>query len=72
MKMILEFNLPDDAYEAKAAQCGSALLSILQEYDNRLRSYCKHGDPSDYDAEKCREILWDLIKEENLDIHNFG
>lgn len=40
----IEFNLPEEANEANAAQHGEKLISILAELDNEIRSLIKYQD----------------------------
>jgi hypothetical protein len=45
MKVILEFNLPEDRDEFMLALDGADLSYRLDHLDNRLRSVTKHDDP---------------------------
>lgn len=59
MKITLEFNLPDDEYEAKAAFTGSKMLPAIERFRNRLRSVVKHDDSVSISAlysEYCEEF----------------
>ena len=44
MKAILEFDLPDDEYEYKAASKGKDYLFVLWELDQWLRGEIKYND----------------------------
>lgn len=43
MKATLEFNLPEEKYEHKAALQGADLRLIICSLDETLRGYLKHG-----------------------------
>lgn len=43
MKAILEFNLPEDNYQHKAALQGADMKLIVYTLDNMLRGYLKYG-----------------------------
>ena len=43
MKAILEFNLPEENYQHKAALQGADLRLIICTLDNMLRGYLKYG-----------------------------
>lgn len=65
MKAILEFNLPDDEYEFRAAVAGTRLLSHLQDIKELIRLHLKHGDPKDSETrvEEIRELVYDALLE---------
>ena len=45
MKAILEFSLPDEAWEHQVALQAMAYYRALKEIDDYLRNRLKHGDP---------------------------
>lgn len=56
----LRFALPDEQAEFDAAREGQAARSLLWEIDQRLRSLCKHGEPTEAErrlAEEIREMI---------------
>jgi hypothetical protein len=55
MKATLEFSLPEQEYEFRAAVAGSRLLGQLEEIRQVVRLHLKHGDPKD-SAAKLEEI----------------
>lgn len=74
MKVTIEYNLPDDAYEyAKFKNCNAYMLT-LQDMHEWLRSQVKYS-PEDmsqdaFDAyEMVREKLFRLLKEYNADLY---
>jgi hypothetical protein len=46
MKAILEFNLPEERTEHLAAVHAVTLMAALDEADETLRGYLKHGAPT--------------------------
>ncbi len=66
MKAILEFDLPDDREDFDTAKDGWRWKSLAQEYANWLRGICKHGNPDEYNAEKCRDKFHEFLQEECL------
>lgn len=65
MKAILEFALPDDRYEFRAAVAGPRLLSNLEDIKELIRLHMKHGDPNDSGTriEEIREMVYDALLE---------
>lgn len=68
MKVIYEFNLPEDQEEYNLHHQASKLHSAIWEYANWLRAICKHGDPDAYNADKCREQLYKFMNEFNVEL----
>lgn len=71
MKAILEFNLPDDRQDFELASNAMKFWSVLYELDQELRTKTKYAPddlPQDkYDAyQEVRELLHDLMREENI------
>ncbi len=52
----LRFTLPDEQADYDAARLGSAACGCLSDIDQRLRSLCKYGEPSEQTAELAEEI----------------
>jgi len=67
MKATLTFTLPDEQGEYNAARLGREAMQVLWEIDQRLRSLCKHGEPSSETRQLAEEIRG-LIPAELLDI----
>jgi hypothetical protein len=57
MQVVMEFNLPEDKFEHRAAQVGTELSCALQEIDQRLRSLAKHEDEISINIETMRAML---------------
>ena len=71
MKAVLEFDLPEDNQDFKAAINGSNYRSAIWDYDQWLRSEMKYGDLPDatYKAyEECRKKLREILEEDNIQI----
>ena len=77
MKIVIEYNLPDDAYEyAKFKNCNAYML-CLQDMHEYLRSQVKYApdemSQESFDAyEMVREKLFRLLKEYNADLYPDG
>ncbi len=71
MKVILEFNLPEENHEFANATQGSKMRSVLWELDQWLRSKLKYDELTNeqYDSFKqTREYLRSLLIDENIDL----
>ena len=69
MKVILEFNLPEEESDFRAAINGKNLKSITYDYDEKLRRIIKYNDLSDDEYQtyqKCRDMLREMFYEMNL------
>jgi hypothetical protein len=69
MKATLEFNLPEEQAEHYNAINGSTFRYCLEELDQELRNWLKHGhvfeDPTDALA-AVRKVLHDLIHDNDI------
>ena len=54
MKMILEFNLPEEQQDANDALNVQELVSAVNSYANKLRNTLKHAD----DPVECQKAEW--------------
>ena len=65
MKATLEFSLPEQECEFRAAVAGARLLGHLDEIRQLVRLHLKHGDPKDSTAriEEIREIVYQALLE---------
>ena len=73
MKAILEFNLPEDNYQHKAALQGADLKLIIATLDNMLRGYLKYGHQfktADDAIETIRNELHHDLQAYNIDLHD--
>jgi hypothetical protein len=66
MKVILEFNLPDDEHDHKYALAGLDALLTIDSIEQEIRSYLKYNSQDgyfkDFDVDvKTLERVWDLI-----------
>lgn len=71
MKAILEFNLPEDASELKAANSGPAAFVALRSIDNWLRTCVKHGHnykTADEALGAARDELREILDDEGLSL----
>ena len=69
MKVILEFDLPEEESDFRAAINGKTLKSITYDYDEKLRRIIKYNDLSDDEYQtyqKCRDMLREMFYEMNL------
>jgi len=70
MEAILKFNLPEEAPEFKLAIFGSKYYNALFEFDQLLKNFQKNGHEKT--VEEIRDCLWELLKDENIDLHIGG
>ena len=68
MKATFEFDLPSENEEYKLHCQTTDLHCAIWDYAEWLRGICKHGNPDEYNAQKCREKLYDLLNERNVSI----
>lgn len=68
MKVMFEFNLPEDNDLHKLHYHASDLHSAIWEYAQWLRGICKHGDPTAVNAEECRKKLYECLTEYDIDL----
>lgn len=66
MKAILEFNLDneDDLNSYNLCNNASKMHLLLWEFDQKLRSMCKHSD--DQAACNIRELFYEYLNEHNI------
>ena len=69
-KVKLEFNLPDEASEHKAAMNGAKYASIIYDWTNYLREKVKYGDGKDVSWDIVKDEWWNVLKDENVDPYN--
>ena len=63
----LTFDLPEEQGEFDAARLGSEAMQTLWQIDQRCRSLCKYGEPTDEArrlAEEIRELIPTTLLEE--------
>lgn len=70
MKAILKFKLPEEATEYKMAIFGSKYHNILFDFDQQLKIMEDNNDIKT--VEEIRNYLWELLKEENIDLYTEG
>jgi hypothetical protein len=71
MKVILEFDLPEETDEHELAINGHKYQRILYEIDNKLRARIKWDTDKTWDYDTCvyiRQLITDLCIEEGVDI----
>jgi len=73
MKAIIEFSLPEEQYEHKAALQGSSLRVVISTIDHTLRGYLKHGHQfksADEAIENIRKQLHNELIDFNINLHD--
>lgn len=73
MKAILEFNLPEENYQHKAALQGPDLRLIIGTLDNALRGYLKYGHEfknADDAIETIRKNLHEDLESYNINLYD--
>jgi hypothetical protein len=68
MKAILEFSLPEDREDFVMADSGSDLYAAISEYSNRLRGMYKHENIGVIKTFDARQLLFDILREYNINI----
>lgn len=72
MKAILEFNLPEDAYEYNLMNKAVDMSVVLHEFDQYLRGRLKYEDNMSvevYDAlQDARDKLYDMAKDGGVEL----
>jgi hypothetical protein len=71
MKATLEFNLPDEEVEYYCAAKGTAMLNVLWEIKQELRSLRKYSELKDnqYEiVEKIENFLFSSLQEHDINI----
>ncbi|SMC75497.1 hypothetical protein [Pedobacter africanus] len=68
MKMILEFNLPEESHEANQALNVGKLSLAIWNYDQKLRGLAKHSqDEAEANkAQWARDMLWEELGEDGI------
>ncbi len=67
MKIVLEFNLPDDKFLSEAAIQGPEWIFAMDDLDRWLRTQLKHGDVGE-DYQVIRDKLQECLKERGLNL----
>ena len=62
------FDLPNDDYEFQNAVNATSWRAVVSELDAWLREQIKYGDPTAVDATMVREKLFELAKDEGVEI----
>lgn len=68
MKAILEFNLPEENYQHKAALQAADMKLIIYTLDNMLRGYLKHG----HDFKTASEAIETIRKNLHEDLESYS
>lgn len=68
MKAILEFDLPEDNYQYKAAIQGADLKLIVATLDNMLRGYLKYG----HDFQSANDAIQSIRNTLNEDLQAYS
>lgn len=66
MKVILEFDLPEETDLYQHAMNGTRYLYVLQELDNELRSLVKYENKEVISIEKVRDLIRSLSDERGV------
>jgi len=68
MKVKFEFFLPEEREEYEIQLNAGKLYSAVWDYAEWLRGICKHGNPGDFNAEACREKLYEFLKDNDYNL----
>ena len=66
MKVILEFNLPEDAFEHKLALDGGKWMTVCSDIDQWLRSIEKYGNRDTVSVSEVRNHILEKIDSSGL------
>lgn len=67
MRVILEFNLPDEAEEYKTATRAGAMACVIDDIKMYIRSKLKHSDPTpevETELKYIRDIIHEGLRDE--------
>lgn len=67
MRAFLQFDLPEDKEDYQLHNQASEFHCAMWDYSQWLRGICKHGNPDEFNAVKCREKFYELLRERNID-----
>jgi hypothetical protein len=68
MEVTLKFTLPEEQPEYEMHANAGKLYSAVWDYAEWLRGICKHGNPGDFNAEACREKLYEFLKDNDYNL----
>lgn len=68
MRASFEFDLPDENEEYKMHVKASDVHCAVWDFAEWIKNICKHGNPNDFNAEKCREKFFDCLREHDVDL----
>jgi hypothetical protein len=68
MKAKLEFDLPEENETWDIHVKAGSMHSAIWDYAMWLRGICKHDDPDKYNAEACREKLYECLGENGVSL----
>ncbi len=71
MKVILEFNLPEDRDEHTLVVNAQNMYSVLWDIDQKMRSISKYNSENQSEEvidaiDKLREDFWDIMTDNNI------
>lgn len=68
MRASFEFDLPDENEEYKMHVKASDVHCAVWSFAEWIRGVCKHGNPNDFNADKCREKFYECLREYDVDL----
>jgi hypothetical protein len=72
MKVILEFNLPDEKEDLESAQDGWLYRAVLYDFSEYLRRKYKHTDPKSkarqMEYNEICEAFWDTLRNSGVEL----
>ena len=69
MKATLTFDLPEEQEMFETTIKAQDMWIVLTELSNKLRSMYKHEDIETIGTYECRELLFELCNEKNIEIY---
>ncbi len=65
MKILMEFNLPDDREDFDLANKAAWVAARIDDFDNWMRGYVKYQERETWpDLETVRSEFWKIMKED--------
>ena len=69
MKVMFEFDLPDEQYEYKRYLQSDNVMSFLEDFSEFLRRKDKYSEEETTTWEAVREKFYEMITENNVDLN---
>lgn len=68
MKIIMEFNLPEEESNYRWARDGFAYLNIIKDFNEYLRRVVKYEENKIFHAQEIREKFFEIVRAHDVSI----